>query len=256
MPSTVDVSAADFVTVLQINRPENNFFDAQLITELADLTAQLEGDPSCRAIVLASRGKTFCAGADFGNSRSAPNSNPAGPAELYEQAARLFDGTVPIVAAVQGAAVGGGLGLACVADFRVASASSRFTANFARLGFHPGFGLSATLPRIIGQQSAQLLFYTGRRIDGVAAHDLGLVDVLVEPGQELAGAIALAGEIAQSAPLAVRSVRQTLRGALAAEVRAVLVRELAEQAAHFQTQDFAEGIRASSAREQPRFAGR
>ena len=104
---------------------------------------------------------------------------------------------------MHGAAVGGGLGLALVADFRVTCQEARFSANFNRLGFHPGFGLTATLPRLVGAQQAALLFYTGRRIPGDEAVRIGLADVLVPQAEVRSAAQALALEIAQSAPLAV-----------------------------------------------------
>src|SRR5215471_4613357 len=110
-----------------------------------------------------------------------------GGASLYREAVRLFRCVKPVVAAVQGAAVGGGLGLSLVGDFRVASPESRFSANFSRLGFHAGFGLTVTLPRVIGVQQAALLFYTGRRLTGEEAKAIGLADVLVSQ-QELRAA--------------------------------------------------------------------
>lgn len=254
----VNVEDRGHVVVVEINRPENNFFDVELITELADIVASLEASTRCRALVLASAGRNFCAGANFsGGSRddSARSAANPGPNPLYVQGARLFDSAIPMVAAVQGAAVGGGLGLACVADFRVASSASRFTANFSRLGFHPGFGLTETLPAIVGAQSALRLFYTGARIDGVQAKEIGLVDVLTDPGQERAKAIELAEEIAGSAPLALRSIKATMRAPLAARARSAMDREGTEQAWLMRTGDFKEGIRASAARETPDFTG-
>ena len=91
----------------------------------------------------------------------------------------MFACRKPVVAAVQGPAIGGGLGVALVADFRVTCAEAKFSANFNRLGFHPGFGLSATLPRLVGVQKAAMLFYTGRRINGTEAAAMGLADLLV-----------------------------------------------------------------------------
>ena len=169
---------------------------------------------------------------------------------------RLFRAQKPVVAAVQGAAVGGGLGLTLVADFRVASPESRFTANFNRLGFHPGFGMSITLPRVVGIQKAALLFYTGRRIGGEEAHEIGLVDVLVPQEGLRTAALGLATEIAQSAPMAVRATRQTLRRGLADEIAAITDHELAEQQIHFETADFKEGVKAMSERRVPVFSGR
>ena len=156
----------------------------------------------------------------------------------------------------KGAAVGGGLGLSLVADFRVASADSRFTANFNRLGFHPGFGLSITLPRVVGEQKAALLFYTGRRIGGEEAHAIGLVDVLVPQAEVRDAALALAREIAQSAPLAVASTRRTLRRGLADAIAAITDHELTEQQRHFETEDFKEGVTAMAERRMPSFSGR
>jgi enoyl-CoA hydratase/carnithine racemase len=175
---------------------------------------------------------------------------------LYDVAIRLFEQPLPIVAAVQGAAIGGGLGLALAAEFRVACPEARFSANFARLGFHQGFGLSVTLPAVIGQQRALEMLYTGERIDGEEAARVGLCDRLVPLPEVRSAAVALAGEIAASAPLAVRSIRATMRGPLAAEVRAALEREKAEQDRLRVTADWLEGVRASAERRTPVFLGR
>ena len=133
------------------------------------------------------------------------------------------------MAAVQGAAVGGGLGLALMPDFRVACPEARFSANFARLGFVQGFGLTLTLPRLVGRQRAMEMFYTGRRVKGEEALRIGLCDDLVPQGEVRSRARELAVEIATSAPLAVRSIREMMRGRLAAEIRAATDREKAEQ---------------------------
>ena len=204
--------------------------------------------------MLCSEGKHFCAGADF--SGAAGRVGRDGAPHLYDVAIRLFEQPLPIVAAVQGAAIGGGLGLALAADFRVATPESRFAANFSRLGFHPGFGLTVTLPRVVGQQAALDLLYTGRRIDGATAHQIGLCDHLVT-GDELRGrAVDLAAEIAAAAPLAVRSIRRTLRQSLTDEVRAAMAHERAEQERLQQTDDFREGVAAVGERRAARFTGR
>src|SRR5215475_1160307 len=130
---------------------------------------------------------------------------------LYMQAVRLFRARKPIVAAIHGPAIGGGLGLALVPDFRVTCTEARFSANFNRLGFHPGFGLTYTLPRLVGEQQAALLFYTGRRIPGDEAVRIGLADLLVPQAEVRSAAQALALEISQSSPLAVIATRETMR---------------------------------------------
>lgn len=240
------------VAMVELRRPPDNFFDVELIARLADTFDELAAGGRCRAVVLASQGKNFCAGA-----RLVPGGHKgSGASRLYDEALRLFRQPLPVVAAVQGAAIGGGLGLALAADFRIASPQSRFSANFARLGFHHGFGLSVTLPRLAGQQTAALLLLTGRRVDGETARRLGLCDDLV-PAEELRpAAVDLAREIAGAAPLAVASIRATLRTGLADEVEAAVRREQAEQARLIGTDDWREGVAAARERRTPRFTGR
>ena len=161
----------EHVGVVTLRRPPNNFFDTAIVREVADAYDELDRTDWCRAIVLAAEGKHFCAGLDF-----AANAGQD-IAELYRQALRLFATPLPVVAAVQGAAIGGGLGLALSADFRVGTAASRFSANFARLGFHHGFALTVTLPAVVGRQAAADLLLTGRRIGGEEAFALGLCGI-------------------------------------------------------------------------------
>lgn len=250
--SDVRISTDGHVGIAEICRAPNNFFDIALIRDLAEAFEGFDADPAIRSILLVSEGKNYCAGANF----SSPARDTVGDRKgghLYQQATRLFRCETPIVTAIQGAAVGGGMGLALVADFRVAAPESRFTANFNRLGFHPGFGMSITLPRVVGEQKAALLFYTGRRIDGTEAHAIGLVDMLVPQADLRKAALALATEIAQSAPIAVTSTRRTLRRGLADAVAAITDHELSEQELQFETEDFKEGVKAMAERRMPVF---
>ncbi len=245
----VDVSlpAGSHVATVTIRRPPDNYFDLALIAAIADAYDLLDEDPACRAIVLGSEGKHFCAGAALARKSSDP-APATGGRHLYDEAVRVFAARKPVVAAVRGAAVGGGLGLALSADFRVGAPESRMTANFARLGFHHGFGLTVTLPAIVGQQRALEMLYTGVRLGGEDAHHIGLLDRLVAADEVDAAAAALAGEIAASAPLAVESIRETMRGDLAGRIRAATDREKAEQDRLNSTADFAEGVRAMAER--------
>ncbi len=244
----------EFVATVEIRRGPNNFFDMGLIASLCDAFEALDDDPRCRAIVLCSEGKHFCAGANFGKDDQGLEDGSG--RHLYDEAVRLFSTKTPTVAAVQGAAVGGGLGLAMMADFRVASPESRFSANFARLGFHQGFGLSVTLPDAIGQQKALEMFYLGSRVPGEEAFGMGLCDRLVPAAQIRAEAGALAAEIAGSGPLAIASIRETMRGSLADRIRVATDREKAEQNRLERTEDFQEGVRAMAERRKPDFQGR
>ena len=266
---------------VEMCRPPHNFFDIKLISALADAFEALQADPQCRAIVLAAQGRSFCAGADFSAPERAEGAR-RNPGDLYRQAVRLFEVTKPVIAAVQGPAIGGGLGLALAADFRVTCPEARFSANFARLGFHPGFALSCTLPRLIGAQQAALLLYTGRRINGEEAVRIGLADELASQDTVRPRAQALADEIALSAPMLSsinvdyviighserrqyfaetdESVAKKTAAALAAELRPITCvgetlaeREAGEQRLHFQTSDFREGIAATAQRRDPVF---
>jgi enoyl-CoA hydratase/carnithine racemase len=254
-----DVTASvadDHVATAEIRRPPDNFFDAALIGSLADAYEWLY-QAGARAVVLCSQGKHFCAGADFtGRSRASRTGANGGAREIYDQAIRLFEARLPVVAAVQGAAVGGGLGLACTADFRVASPQARFSANFARLGLHHGFGLTVTLPAIVGQQRALDMLFTGRRVGGEEAHRMGLADRIADPDELLAAAHEFGSGIAASAPLAVRAMRDTMRAGLADRIRQATDIELAEQQRLWPTADFAEGVRATAERRAPTFEGR
>ncbi|MDJ0769193.1 MAG: enoyl-CoA hydratase/isomerase family protein [Ilumatobacter sp.] len=242
----------DRVATAEIRRPPNNFFDLSLIESLAGAFAALDDDERCRAIVLCSEGRHFCAGADFGSGGSTPEGSTR---HLYDAAYDLFATKTPVVAAVQGAAIGGGLGLACMPDFRVAAPEARFSANFARLGFHHGFALTVTLPRLVGQQRALELLYTGRRITGEEAAAIGLVDQLVTAERLRDAARQLAVEIATSAPLAVRSIRETMRGDLPELVAQATDREKAEQDRLRRTDDWREGVAAMAERRTPKFTG-
>jgi len=252
----VKVALDGHVAVVTLDRPPHNFVSVEFMSDLADAMEAADASNDVRAIVLQAEGRTFSGGADFASPTDKVASGMEGVNALYDQAVRLFSVATPIVAAVQGSAVGAGLGLALVADFRVAAPEARFAANFVKLSFHPGFGLTHTLPRLVGQQRAALMFLTGRRVKAEEGLAWGLVDEVV-PMDELRGAaLKLAREIAENAPLAVAATRKTLRAQLAADVRAQTNIEHKEQAILRATEDFAEGVRSVAERRAGNFVGR
>lgn len=256
MSRDIVVRREGLVAWVVLDAPPHNHVTVPGIAALAAAFAELDADDSCRAVVLASAGKSFCAGADFASVRDEGGPPSLDTREFYRHAMKLFDFGKPVVAAVQGAAVGAGVGLALAADFRIATPAARFSVNFNRLGFHPGFGLTVTLPRLIGAQQAALLFYTGRRIGAEEALRIGLVDECLAADALAERCQALADEIATSAPLAVRSTRQALRAGLAEQVRQANAHEYAMQQVQFRSDDFQEGVRAMAERRPPVFRGR
>ena len=241
------------IAFVEINRPPNNFFDYLLIQQIADAYEEIDSIPECRIIILSSEGKNFCAGANFGQDEDMLDKSVP-YAKLYAQAVRLFKTKKPVIAVIQGAAIGGGLGLALSADFRIASPEARFSANFAKLGFHPGFGSSVTLPRVVGRQMAMDMLFTARRVNGEEAFSIGLADKLTQKENLMKEAINFAEEISSSAPMAVESIRSTLRGNLAQQVEEIVDWELSEQVRLQKTEDFKAGIKASLKRELPKFS--
>lgn len=252
MSATISCRREGHVAVLEFSNPPYNFLNTSFLTRLADQWIEADADPSCRSVVLVAGGAVFSAGADFGSDATPAERDPA---RFYEQALRLFSMTKPVVAAVQGAAIGAGLGLALAADFRVTCAEARFSANFNRLGIHPGFGVTYTLPRLVGHQRAAILALTGRRIPGEEAFGMGLADMLVEHEAVPQAAIQLAEEISMSAPNAVQTTRKTLRGSFEVDVRRTISHELEVQLPQYGTKDFAEGVAAMAARRVPNFIG-
>ena len=143
-----------------------------------------------------------------------------------------------------------------MADFRIVCPDTRMTANFVKLGFTPGFGLTHTLPRLIGVQKANLLFFTGRRINGETAMEWGLGDIFTDTDDVRNAAITLAEEIAENAPLAVVSLREQIRPGLAQAVKDTTDIEGREQLRLQQTTDHKEGVKAVAERRPGNFTGK
>jgi len=258
MKDLISMTRQGHVAELMFSYPPYNHATVALLRGLADALAALDDEPECRAVVLASDGKAFCAGADLagGEGGGVGGSTPDPLREFYDQALRLFSSRKPIVAAIQGAAIGAGLGLAVVADFRIASPEARFSANFTKLGYHPGFALTYTLPRLVGPQRAALMLLTSRRFKAAEVLPWGLIDEIVPADALRASARRLAEEIAENAPLALLATRKTLRADQLAAATAAILREHAEQALLRDTEDYAEGVRSVGERRAGRFVGR
>lgn len=244
----VEVEFSGHIALITFGNPPTNFATVGLLKDLADALQEIDKNQQVRAVVLVAEGKVFCAGADLVSANGFGASGDDPLREFYDQVIRLFQARKPIISAINGAAIGAGLGLALVADFRVAGPSARFSANFVKLGFHPGFGLTHTLPRVIGSQHAAEMFLTAGRYKPDQVLQWGLIDRYVDDSEVLQAAMDLAREIAENAPLGLLATRKTLRATLARDVEQVLLTEHAEQIKLKDTEDFAEGVRAVAER--------
>ncbi len=253
----IGVERNGHVLTVELQRPPHNHFSISMIEAVATALEEGSADVAIRCAVLVAQGRSFCAGADFsGDGDDDLLGVPSSTERLYSAAARLCGVDLPWIAAVHGPAVGGGLGLALTANLRVTCPEARFAANFGRLGIHHGFGISVTLPELVGPSRAALVLLTGRRIHGDQATALGLADVCVPAADVRPAALALAEEIAECAPLATRAMNRTLRAGLADRVRQAARLEAGEQARLGATADAAEGIAAVFERRPGNFIGR
>ncbi len=247
------------VSVIVLNRPPHNFLDVTFLTAIVD--ALESSQHSSRALVIASSGKSFCAGANFTSGSqldpsSADKDFQSQARSLYRQAERLFRVEIPIICALDGPAVGAGLGIALACDIIVMGKDTWMSANFVKLGIHPGFAISHTLGLRIGPGKASEMLLTGKRVTSVEAMELGLIDRLVGSGNAKQSALEIALEIAKAAPLAVSKTRATLRSGLADQAARAMEREVVAQAELVTTQDCFEGISAMLTKREPRFEGR
>ena len=241
---------------IRFAKPPFNYACPDLLRQIADAIDGFDADPAVRCIVLSSEGKSFCAGADLaGDENITGGDGMDSISRLYEQALRILRRKKPLVAAIQGAAIGAGLVLALAADFRVAAPSARLSANFVRLGFHPGFALTVTLPRLVGEQKAAWLFLSAHRAKPDEALAWGLIDRIARSDDLLAETRAFAGEIAENAPLALIAVRQTLVAGLADAAQAAMRHEHEQQSILKRTGDYAEGVASVFERREAHFTG-
>ncbi len=263
--STVLLQIEEGVAWITLNRPERrNAMDAQMVREFPGVVAQVAGDDSVRAVVVTGAGRSFCAGADFTTLQALSEESPLdGQLGAHKSIESLYEGflplaqlEVPTLAAINGACVGGGLGLALLCDMRIVAERARIGANFSRLGIHPGMGITGRLPAVVGYSAAARLLFTGELIRGAEAVDLGLALEAVGFDAVLPRAMALAQQIAASAPLAVKWIKRTLKNVATRDMGDVLEIEAMAQALLAQSEDAAEGIAASMQGRPPRFQGK
>ena len=256
----VEYDSAEQIGILTLNRPEQrNAMSPELLDAFSEQIEIACNDPSIRCLILTGKGSCFSAGADLRSSLQRDDlGKPSSEASfaMYEPFLKVLDVRVPVVAALNGHTVGGGFGLALLADIRVASLGAKYGANFARLGIHSGLGISYVLPRLVGPARAAELLFTGSLIRGEEALRAGLVSHAVEADQVLPTALAIARSVARSAPAAVQTMKASIRRGLGWEIREAALEEARLQAESLNTEDAKEGIRAALEKCEPEFRGR
>ncbi len=213
---TIELTRENRVTLLLLNRPEvMNAINEQMQSELTDALGTLAADPETAVLVISGAGRAFCGGADLSEFKAIyEESRQTGRLSLFggpELALVFTRFPKPIIAAINGVAVGWGMTMPVACDIRLASENARFSAPFVRVGLTPEFGSCNLLPRLIGYGRAAELFFTGRMIDGEEALAIGLIDRLVAHEELLAQALGLAKQIAAQPSGAVIRAKSLLR---------------------------------------------
>jgi len=252
--------AAEGVAVATLDRPDRlNAMTMGMFAEIERLVLEIGEQEDLRVLILTGAGTAFCAGYDLADATELPRLSPMGMLRRQEQAVRALSAVrslrVPVIAAVNGVAAGGGLALALAADIRLASPAARFNAAFVRIGLSAGdLGTSWLLPRLVGPGMAAEIAYTGRFVEAAEAERIGLVNKVVPAPDLLAEAIAMAGLICANSPAGVQLSKRALQANLeVSSYAAALELENRGQALLTQGADMPEALAAFTERRAPVF---
>jgi enoyl-CoA hydratase/carnithine racemase len=254
------------ITTITLNQPErrNPISDTDMVDAICNAFDAADRDMNVRCVILTGAGSAFCSGGDLKQMRpdsgGLRSSFPAQTRRNYKHGIQrlplMFQALeVPVIAAINGPAIGAGCDLACMCDIRVAGESAKFAESFVKLGIIPGDGGAWLLPRIIGYSKAVELSLTGETIDAAEALHIGLVSDVVADDQLLAKAQEIAAKIAANPPHAVRMTKRLLREAQTADLKNILEMSAAMQSLAHATRDNDEAINAFIEKRTPEFKG-
>ncbi len=253
---------ADAVATVTLNRPERlNALTPTMREELHLALTRCDEDDAIRAVIVTGAGRGFCSGGDVKAMHAANQDKQRNPVD--ERIAPMRDKVLlameacrkPVIAAINGAAAGGGLGLALGADIRLAASTARMGMTFAHRGLHPDWGGTFFLPRIVGVAKACELIWSGDMIDAPTALELGIVSYVTEPDALLTTTRELAAKFAAGPPIAIRLAKRAIYKNLTAELREALEYETYAQNLCAATEDAREGIAAFVEKRSPEFKG-
>lgn len=254
----IQVVQENMVAVVTVDRPERlNALNTQALQELLESFERLARDSSVRAIIVTGAGdRAFIAGADIAEMKDKGPSEALAFARLGQAVCSAIEAAPqPVIAAINGYALGGGCEIALACDIRLASETAVLGQPEVTLGVPPGWGGTQRLPRVIGPGLARELIYTGRRVGAQEALRIGLVNAVYPPGELLERARALAADIARNAPVAVRLSKEAIRRGLDVDLETGLALEAQAFALAFSTADQREGMSAFLEKRSPEFRG-
>jgi len=244
MGEFVRLEIADGIGTIRLDRPKVNALNDQLTAELAAAAVAAEGTEEVRAVILYGGEKVFAGGADITEMAGADSAAMAAwSGRLQAALSRVAGIAKPVVAAITGYALGGGLELALAADFRVAGESARLGQPEIQLGIIPGAGGTQRLPRLVGPAKAKDIIFTGRMVKAAEAHAIGLVDLVAPDESVYAAALDVVKRYANGPALALRAAKQAIDYGLGVDLATGLEIERVQFAALFGTQDQREGMR-------------
>jgi enoyl-CoA hydratase/carnithine racemase len=244
------------IVVLRINRPQvRNALNLEVRVRLADEITRFGADPEIRCLIVTGSEAAFAAGADIGEMAQ------AGPVEVMARNVQKYwravtDCPKPLIAAVEGFALGGGLELALCADIIVAGEGARLGLPEVKVGILPGGGGTQKLARLVGAKRAMLLIMTGKMFSAAEALSMGVVSEVAPTGQALARAIAIAQEIAAMPPIALMQIKEIINAGLNAPLDTALMLERKAFQLQFATSDQKEGMQAFMEKRKPKFEGK
>jgi enoyl-CoA hydratase len=247
---------SDAIVVFRINRPQvRNALNLEVRARLADEVTRHAADEKIRCLIVTGSDAVFAAGADIGEMAE------AGPVEVMARNVQKYWRTImdcpkPVIAAIEGFALGGGLELALCADIIVAGEGARLGLPEVKIGILPGGGGTQKLARLVGRQRAMLLLMTGKMFSAAEALSMGVISELAPTGQALARAIEIAREIAGMPPIAVMQIKEIVNAGLNAPLETALMLERKALLLQFATRDQKEGMRAFLEKRKPTFEGK
>ncbi|AKU12425.1 Enoyl-CoA hydratase/isomerase [Azoarcus sp. CIB] len=256
----------DAILTVRMDSPEtrNALSDPSQMQEFVDLCANVRTDRSIKVVVLTGNGPAFCAGGNVKDMRERGGIFAGSPYEVRESYRNgiqriplcLYDLDVPVIAAMNGPAIGAGLDLACMCDVRIAADTAKFAESFVKLGIVPGDGGAWLLPRIVGMPRASLMAFTGDTIDAQTALAWGLVTEVVPAAELETAALGIARRMAANPAHGLRLTKRLLREGQHMRLDSLLEMSAAYQALAHHTEDHMEAVAAFVEKREPKFTGR